>query len=433
MTDRIHNWVQQNREVIVETLQKFVGFNTQNLAPNGNEKPAQLELASVLEKMGCEVDVYEIASVAGLLEHPKYWAARPCTDRPNVMAIRHGTGSGRSLMFSSHMDTVPVGSETWTHEPWAGEISSGKLWGLGAYDMKAGLVASVMVVKAMNELEIELNGDLMVESVVDEEYGGCNGTLAARLKYNADLAIVPEPTNLHICPAHHGGLMLKVSFIGQSGWGFSTQKPVDPVIAISHFIQMLQAWSKQRNQVSSVPNLYSSNPNLSVLVNQLKAGDVNLPFFADRVPSEAWLTVWIETFPGTTQEQVIQDLQAFYLETQKSNAVLENFSPRFTPLRWLDGSEVNPDHPGVKILARASRESRGVDPSIRGAEFACDGHIFNLYSPTPMILLGPTGGNPHSPDEFVELEGYLQLLEIFIRAAIEWCGESEKVRKVLSF
>ncbi len=425
MTDRIHNWVQENREASLGALRKFVGFNTENLAPNGNEKPAQLELAAMLEQMNCEVDVYEIASVPGLLEHPKYWTARPCTDRPNVMAIRRGTGEGRSLIFSGHMDTVPVGSEPWSHNPWAGEISSGKLWGLGAYDMKAGLLASVMAVQALNDLEIRLNGDLMIESVVDEEYGGCNGTLAARLKYNADLAIVPEPTNLQICPAHHGGLMLKVSFEGKSGWGFSPETPIDPVIAISHFVQMLEPWAEQRNQTSSIPDLYSSNPKLSVLVNQLKAGDVNLPFFADRVPSEAWLTVWIETFPGTTQEQVLQDLQAFYLETQKSNKVLANFSPKFIPLRWLDGSEINSEHPGVKMLARASRETRGIEPDLHGAEFACDGHIFNLYSPTPMILLGPTGGNPHSPDEFIELKSYLQLMEIFIRAAIDWCGESK--------
>ena len=162
-----------------------------------------------------------------------------------------------------------------------------------------------------------------------------------------------------------------------------------------------------------------------MLVNQVKAGDVNLPFFADRVPSMAWLTVWIETFPGTTQDQVLQDLQAFYLETQKTNKVLANFSPRFTPLRWLDGSEIDSEHPGVKMLARASLETRGIAPTVCGAEFACDGHMFNLYSPTPMILLGPTGGNPHSPDEFVELKSYLQLVEIFIRAAIDWCGESK--------
>jgi acetylornithine deacetylase len=260
--------------------------------------------------------------------------------------------------------------------------------------------------------------------VVDEEYGGCNGTLAARLKYNADLAIVPEPTNLQICPAHHGGLMLKVSFEGKSGWGFSPEQPKDPVIAISHFIQMLKTWAAQRNQRSSVPALYSSNPKLSTLVNQLKAGDVNLPFFADRVPSEAWLTVWIETFPGTTQAQVLQDLQDFYLETQTSNSVLANFKPVFTPLRWLDGSSIDPDHPGVKVLTRASFETRGQEAVVCGAEFACDGHMFNLYSPTPMILLGPTGGNPHAPDEFVDVESVLQLVEIFIRAAIEWCGES---------
>jgi acetylornithine deacetylase len=424
VTDRIYDWIQQNRETIVDDLRKFVGFNTENLAPNGNEKLAQLELVAMLEQLGCEVDVYDIASVKGLLEHPKYWAARPCTDRPNVMAIRCGIGEGRSLMFSSHMDTVPVGSEPWMHNPWAGEISSGKLWGLGAYDMKAGLVASVMVVKALQDLEIKLKGDLMIESVVDEEFGGCNGTLAARLKYNADFAIVPEPTNLQICPAHHGGLMLRVTFEGKSGWGFSPDQPIDPVIAISHFIQMLERWAAQRNATSSIPELYSSNPKLSVLINQLKAGDVSLPFFADRVPSEAWLTVWIETFPGTTQNDVLQDLQAFYLETQKTNAVLANFSPRFTLLRWLDGSSIDPEHPGVKMLARASLETRGIKPDVRGAEFACDGHMFNLYSPTPMILLGPIGGNPHSPNEFVELEGFLELVEIFIRAAIDWCGEA---------
>jgi acetylornithine deacetylase len=427
VSDRIHDWVQRERETIIECLQTFVGINSENLAPHGNEKPAQLLLANMLEQWGCEVDVYEIASVTGLLEHPKYWAARPCTDRPNVMAIRHGIAEGRSLIFSSHMDTVPVGSDPWVHNPWGGEIADGKLWGLGAYDMKGGLVASLMVARALHDLEITLNGDLIIESVVDEEFGGCNGTLAARLKYNADFAVVPEPTNLQICPAHHGGLMLRVSFEGKSGWGFSPEQPIDPVIAIAHFIQMLETWAKHRTQTSSVPELYKSNPKLAVVVNQVKAGNVNLPFFADRVPSDAWLTVWIETFPGTTQAQVLQDLQGFYLETQASNPVLANFAPSFTPLRWLDGSAINADHPGVKMLAQASFETRGQEPTVQGAEFACDGHIFNLYSPTPMVLLGPSGGQPHSPDEFLDLKSYLQLVEVFIRAAIEWCGVANSI------
>jgi acetylornithine deacetylase len=425
MADQIRAWVDQNRDLIFQTLRQFVSLDTQNLAPNGNEKLAQLELARLLETLGCEIDLYEISSVPGLLEHPKYWAARPCTDRPNLMAIRRGQTGGRSLLFSSHMDTVPVGSEPWEHPPWGGEISSGKLWGLGAYDMKGGLVASVMVTKALNDLGIQLNGDLLIESVVDEEFGGCNGTLAARLKYNADLAIVPEPTNLRICPAHHGGLMLRVNFAGKSGWGFSPEGAIDPVIAVAQFVQLLQDWAQSRQQTSSVPKVYSSNPKLSVVVNQLKAGDLNLPFFADRVPPNAWLTVWIETFPGTTQDEVMQDLRAYYRKTQQTNPTLAAFEPTWTPLRWLDGSGIDPQHPGVEMLARVSLETRGQRATIQGAEFACDGHMFNLYSPTPMILLGPTGGQPHSADEFIDTENYLQLVEIFIRAAIDWCGQED--------
>jgi len=194
------------------------------------------------------------------------------------------------------MDTVPVGPDPWRHDPWGGKVAGGKLYGLGAYDMKGGMVASIMVVKALNDLGIQLQGDLMIESVVDEEFGGCNGTIAARLKYNADLAIVPEPTNLCICPAHHGGLMLRVAFEGKPGWSFSPEHPVDPIIAIAHFVTVLNDWAAERNRTVIVPDIYRHNHMLPVLINQLKAGDVSLPFFADRVPGNAWLTLWAETY-----------------------------------------------------------------------------------------------------------------------------------------
>ena len=186
---------------------------------------------------------------------------------------------------------------------------------------------------------------------------------------------------------------------------------------------MLELWAVHRMEISSVPAFYSSNPKLPVVVNQLKAGNLNLAFFADRVPSQAWLTVWIETYPGTTEKDVLQDLEAFYRQTQTTNTVLAAFEPQFTPLRWLDGSEIKANHPGLEMLTRVTSETRGQAAIVQGAEFACDGHMFNLYSSTPMILLGPTGGQPHSLDEFINIEDYLQLVEIFIRAAIEWCGE----------
>lgn len=426
MQDRVHEWVQRERDTILDCLRYLVSIDTQNLAPQGNEQRGQMAVAAILRTLGCDCDVYEISSVPGLLDHPRYWAARPCTGRPNVMAVRRGQHAGRSLMFSSHMDTVPVGQEPWSHPPWGGEISGGRLYGLGAYDMKGGLVASIMVVKALRDLNLELNGDLMIESVVDEEFGGCNGTLAGRLKYNADLAIIPEPTNLIVCPAHHGGLMLRVTFIGTPGWGFSPEHPVDPIIAIAHFIQMLSQWAAHRQRILPIPELYRNNPELPVLINQLKAGDVSLPFFADRVPGQAWLTLWAECYPGLTQEDVIRDLWAFYRNAQSKDEVLAAFEPQFVPIRWLEGSEVATDHPGVAMLADVMAAVRGQAACVQGAPFACDGHIFNLFSQTPMVLLGPTGGQPHSPDEYVFVEDYLQLVEVFIRATMAWCGVAHR-------
>ena len=221
MEELIRAWLHDHQEEVLDCLRYLVRIETQNLAPRGNEAKGQLAIAGMLRALGCEVDVYDLQSVPGLLDHPRYWADRPAMGRPNVMALRRGTGGGCSLLFSGHVDTVPVGPDPWTHDPWGGEVADGKLWGLGAYDMKAGLAASIMAVKALHDLNIHLRGDLMVESVVDEEFGGCNGTLAARLKYNAHLAVVPEPTNLVVCLAHHGGLMLRVPFHGKPGWGFS--------------------------------------------------------------------------------------------------------------------------------------------------------------------------------------------------------------------
>lgn len=201
--ERIHSWVQSHRTPILDCLRTLVALETINHPPGGNEQKGQMAVAATLRALNCDVDVYEISDVPGLLEHPRYWAARPCTGQPNVTAIRRGAGRGKSLLFSSHIDTIGVGPDPWRRNPW-GEEADGKFFGLGAYDMKGGLAASLMTVRALNDLEITLNGDLLVESVVDEEAGGCNGTLAARLKYNADLAIIPEPTDLAVCPAHLG-------------------------------------------------------------------------------------------------------------------------------------------------------------------------------------------------------------------------------------
>ena len=64
-------------------------------------------------------------------KHSIFWPGRDYTNRPNVNAVRRGSGGGRSLILSGHIDTVPVGAAAWTRDPFGGAIEGNRLYGRG--------------------------------------------------------------------------------------------------------------------------------------------------------------------------------------------------------------------------------------------------------------------------------------------------------------
>jgi acetylornithine deacetylase len=125
--------------------------------------------------------MYDIRHVRGLTSHPAFRHQRDYANRPNVGAILKGSGGGKSLLLSGHIDTVPRSSSEWTRDPFSAVIEDNRLYGLGSNDMKGGIAAMLVAVEAIREAGVRLRGDLMIESIVDEEFGGVNGTLASRL------------------------------------------------------------------------------------------------------------------------------------------------------------------------------------------------------------------------------------------------------------
>ena len=89
---------------------------------------------------GTRPEVYYLDTVSGLREHPSFWPGRDYSRRLNVVARRRGGSGGRSLVLSGHIDTVPLGLAPWTHDPFGAAVHDGKLYGLGSYDMKGGIV-----------------------------------------------------------------------------------------------------------------------------------------------------------------------------------------------------------------------------------------------------------------------------------------------------
>ena len=214
----LSTYVEERTDRLVAIARDLVRIPSENRAPQGAEFGCQEYLASRLRRAGWTPKLYTPDEVPGIAAHPLFWPGRDYAQRPNLASFRKGTGGGRSLVLSGHIDTVPAGSAPWTHSPFSGQIEGNRLYGRGAVDMKAGIASNLFVVETLSELGIDLAGNLTFEAVVDEEFGGVNGTLAGRLMgYNGDAAILSEPTATRVCPAQRGGRTVHLTFTAPNG------------------------------------------------------------------------------------------------------------------------------------------------------------------------------------------------------------------------
>jgi acetylornithine deacetylase len=424
--DSINRWVDEHAEEVIQLAEALIRFPSENRAPKGLEKECQSFVAETMRGLGLELDIFEPPEAPGLLDHPIYWPGREYHDRPNVVGTRRGRNpaAGRSLLISSHADVV-AGGKGGRFSPFEPVREGGRLYGRGANDMKGGLTASLAAARCLKELGTALNGDLIVESVVDEEIGGSNGTLAARLRgHNADACIVPEPNGMIVSPAHRGGCVWQISLKGSPGMPFGSENLINPAYGIGHLAVAIEEWEKERNASVTPPPLYAAAPGLPVVLSRVIADDFESGA-GDGVPGEARLEVWTEEYPGTTFEDHYDRFIGHLKQIAAQTPVIQKCEMQVKQVtRFLPGSEIAADHPIVESVSREFARVVGHAPEVRGAPFACDAYVFNLFSPTPCIILGPRGGNAHAPDEWVETQDLLDLTKIFALTAVEWCGNA---------
>jgi acetylornithine deacetylase len=147
----------------------------------------------------------------------------------------------------------------------------------------------------------------------------------------------------------------------------------------------------------------------------LRAGE-ELPWgTGEGIPAAGVLEFWAEILPGTSREELEAELR----ETVEAAAA------GGVPLRWeqrtrfLSPLDQDPETAIVAAMRRALRRDASA-PQI--APFACDGFVFAEYSPTPVVICGPGGDNPHAPDEYVLIEHLHSLVAAYVRLALDWCG-----------
>jgi len=421
--ERIRAQIAQERGATVALLQEWV----QERSVQGEERSIQEKIAAHLTAMGLEVDMW-VMEGEELLNHPYFVSPRnQFANSPNVVGVWKGTGGGRSMILNGHVDVVPAGDEKqWEASPFSGAVIDGKLYGRGSTDMKGGNMAALLAIETLQALGVRLKGDVIFQSVVEEESGGA-GTLSTILRgYRADAAIVPEPTNLKIFPKQQGSMWFRLRVKGRSAHGGTRYEGVSAIEKSMIVVKAIAELEQSRNERITDP-LYEKLPipvpiNIGVIEGGKWPSSV-----ADLVTLEGRMGV----APGEEMESAKAEMEAALRQMAQQDPWFAEHPVELEwyGARWVPG-EVSEEHPLMGLLSEAYRTVCGSDPVIEASPWGTDGGLLTKLAETPAIVFGPGVTQvAHYPNEYIELDAVFQCAEILALTLIEWCGLSEEGEK----
>ncbi|WP_051223858.1 ArgE/DapE family deacylase [Conexibacter woesei] len=385
----------------------------------GAEEPGQALMERAFADCGLEPEsiALDAAAIRADPHHsPFSWDV---TSKRNVTATWRGTGGeGKSLVLNGHVDVVPPASESlWTSPPFTARRDGDWLYGRGAGDMKAGLVAMTGAVRALRAAGVQLAGDVTLQSVVEEECTG-NGTLQCLLSGSGDgahAAVLTEPHHDHFTLAQVGVLWFHVDVRGvpahaarASSLGYNA---LDATQAVLRELRVLEAeLNAQRGDHAWYADLeHPINLNPGVL----SGGD-----WTSTVPAEATLSCRLALYPGQEPADLQRRVEAAVERADVGATV------RYDGFRC-EGSEVARDEPVVLALSDAYKMVHGgAAPELRATTATTDARHF-VRRGIPAICFGPWAEDIHGIDERVSMTSMTQVATVLAHFVMDWCGGAQ--------
>lgn len=297
----------------------------------------------------------------------------------NVWAVnRHFDPDKPTLLLNSHHDTVKP-NKGYTKDPFAAIEEDGKLYGLGSNDA-GGCLVSLLAVFAYFYDKPSLNYNLVMVASAEEESSGDNG-LNSMLDIipSVDVAIVGEPTLMHLAIAEKGLLVFDAKVKGTPS---HAAHPNDDN-AIYKTIEVLDWFQNYRfDKESDVLGA------VKMTVTQINAGKQH-----NAVPAEVDLVIDVRVNDRYTNQEIVSLLQ--------EQAPTDTLTPRSLKL---NSSSIDPNHKLVQAGIALGRETYGSPTLSDQAVLSC-----------PSLKLGPGDSRrSHTADEFIYLSEIASGIKIYI-------------------
>jgi acetylornithine deacetylase len=283
-----------------------------------------------------------------------------------------------------------------------------------------------MVVAActLAALGVPLAGDLIVNTVTEEESTGAGGLFASRL-LQADAAIVPEPSSLAVWVACRGSLLPRIIVRGRAGHAGIAPLPPQQggaVNAIEKMAIVLTAVERLREHWAQQP----AHPYLSTgdCVPTIITGGEWLVTY----PAECALECHIEYLPYRADEhgygtRVEREFETWIAEAAARDPWLREHPPEVV---WGVGgvppAEVADDDPIVQTLVAAGRDL-GQPHELGGLDNWHDGATLTVEAGIPAVCFGPGDiHRAHTADEFVPIEDLVACAQRIALTAMRFCA-----------
>jgi acetylornithine deacetylase len=302
--------------------------------------------------------------------------------RPSVLVRARGTGGGRSLLLCGHLDTVTVEGM----DDRGPRVDGDRVYGRGAYDMKAGVVAALLACR--DAAALGLAGDVIVAAVADEEHASL-GVQEALGAVHADAAIVTEPTELELIVAHRGFVWAELEVTGRAAHGSRPHLGVDAIVKTG---PVLTALGELDTALAgrTHPLLGRGSVHASVI-----HGGEELSSY----PARCVVGVERRTLPGETGAVIEAELGALLDRCRVADPALQA-AQRTLLVR--DPFEIDAADPLVAAVRDAAAATLGTPPAIAGASYWADA-AFIAAAGIPTVMFGPVGEGAHAAEEWVSL------------------------------
>jgi succinyl-diaminopimelate desuccinylase len=372
---------------MIEMQRRLVALPAISPVSGGDGEKAKVEyLSGLLRSWGLEVTEYRAPDNRVTYGY-----------RPSLTARVKGRRQRPALWLMTHIDVVPSGpTDLWQSDPFQARVENGRIYGRGTEDNQQEMVASCFAVKALLDLGLAPETDVILMLVADEENGSDYG-VGWLLEHHDlcrpdDLVIVPDAGNeagtlLEV--AEKSIAWVKFTTLGRQAHGSTPHHGNNAHRAGARLLVRLD--ERLHERYNAEDGLFS--PPVSTMEPTKK--EANVPNI-NTIPAEDVFYFDCRMLPQYELTDLIEEMKRIAAEIADELKV----EVKVEPVQMAQAAPpTSPDAPVVRMLAKAVREVYGGEPFTQGIGGGTVAALFRRRG-IPAVVWGRNEGRAHKPDEY---------------------------------